>query len=77
MQQFHIVPVALLAKAAEAVEVLAYLGGGDLHQPGAYDFSYHYEGIATVNVHLGDSLMTLSYLMTHMDSEGKQPNTLR
>ena len=43
----------------------------------SYDFSYHYEGIATVNVHMGDSLMTLSYLMTHMDSEGKQPNTLR
>lgn len=43
----------------------------------SYDFSYFYQGIATVNVHLGDSLLTLSYLMTHLDSEGKQPNTLR
>ena len=43
----------------------------------SFDFAYHYEGIATVNVHLGDSLLTLSYLMTHMDEEGKQPTTLR
>lgn len=42
----------------------------------SYDFAHHYQGIATVNVHLGDSLLTLSYLMTHLDEEGKQPNTL-
>ncbi len=43
----------------------------------SYDFAYHYDNIATVNVHLGDSIMTLSYLVTHMDEEGKQPTTLR
>ena len=31
----------------------------------------------TVNVPLGHSIMTLSYLVTHMDEEGKQPTTLR
>lgn len=43
----------------------------------SYDFAYHYDSIVTVNVHLGDSIMTLSYLVTHMDEEGKQPTTLR
>ena len=43
----------------------------------SYDFAYHYDSIVTVNVHLGDSIMTLSYLVTHMDEEGKQPSTLR
>ena len=43
----------------------------------SYDFSFYYDNIATVNVHLGDSIMTLSYLVTHLDQEGKQPNTLR
>lgn len=43
----------------------------------SYDFSYYYDNIATVNVHMGDSIMTLSYLVSHMHEEGRQPNTLR
>ena len=43
----------------------------------SYDFSYYYDNIATVNVHMGDSIMTLSYLVSHMHEVGRQPNTLR
>ncbi len=42
----------------------------------SYDFACLHDNITTVNVHLGDSAMTLSYLMNHMDEEG-QTNTLR
>lgn len=30
-----------------------------------FDFKCHYENVAVVNVHLGDSLLTLSYLANH------------
>lgn len=33
----------------------------------SYDFNFHHEGVKVVNVHLRDSLMTLSYMVTHMD----------
>lgn len=42
----------------------------------SYDFAHRCQGVATVNVHLGDSLLTLSYLMTHLDDEKRQTNTL-
>lgn len=63
--------------AASLAERLVAAGIVGFWNFSSFDFSYHYDGIATVNVHLGDSLLTLSYLMTHMDSEGKQPTTLR
>lgn len=63
--------------AAELADRLVAAGIVGFWNFSSFDFAYHYEGIATVNVHLGDSLLTLSYLMTHMDEEGKQPTTLR
>lgn len=41
----------------------------------SYDFAHHYQGIAVVNIHLGDSLLTLSYLMAHLNEEGSQAGT--
>lgn len=63
--------------AAQLADRLVSAGITGFWNFSSYDFAYYYSGIATVNVHLGDSIMTLSYLVTHMDEEGKQPNTLR
>ena len=63
--------------AAEMAEDLISWGIVGFWNFSSYDFSFYDDNIATVNVHLGDSIMTLSYLVTHLDQEGKQPNTLR
>lgn len=63
--------------AAELADRLVEAGIVGYWNFSSYDFAYHYDNIATVNVHLGDSIMTLSYLVTHMDEEGRQPTTLR
>lgn len=34
-----------------------------------YDFSVRHPGVVVENVHLGDSLMTLSYMVKHLDEE--------
>lgn len=33
----------------------------------SYDFSIHHKNVVSVNVHLGDSVMTLSYFIKHLD----------
>ena len=63
--------------AAQLADRLVKLGIVGFWNFSSYDFSFYYDDIATVNVHLGDSIMTLSYLVTHLDGEGKSPNTLR
>ena len=63
--------------AAQLADRLVELGIVGFWNFSSYDFSFYYDDIATVNVHLGDSIMTLSYLVTHLDGEGKSPNTLR
>ena len=65
------------ASAAQLAGRLVKLGIVGFWNFSSYDFSFYYDNIATVNVPLGDSIMTLSYLVTHLDQEGKQPNTLR
>ncbi len=35
----------------------------------SFDFTYKYEHVKSVNMHLGDSLMTLSYMVSHMEDE--------
>lgn len=65
------------SSAAQLADRLVNAGIRGFWNFSSYDFPYHYDNIATVNVHLGDSIMTLSYLMTHMDDKGKQPTTLR
>lgn len=35
----------------------------------SYDFTYHHSNVIAVNMHLGDSLMTLSYMLNHMNNE--------
>ena len=63
--------------AAQLADRLVELGIVGFWNFSSYDFSFYYDDIATVNVHLGDSIMTLSYLVTHLDGESKSPNTLR
>ena len=63
--------------AAQLADRLVNLGIVGFWNFSSFDFSCHYEGISTVNVHLGDSIMTLSYLVSHMGSQEKQPSTLR
>lgn len=37
-----------------------------------YDFTYSYEHVSAVNVHLGDSLLTLSYLVNHKENKEEE-----
>jgi redox-sensing transcriptional repressor len=47
--------------ASEIVERLISLGVSGFWNFSHFDISYHYPGVLVENVHLGDSLMTLSY----------------
>lgn len=40
-----------------------------------YDFSVKYPGVVIENVHLGDSLMTLSYLVKNLNGKEESPDT--
>lgn len=57
------------AAAAELADTLVELGIVGFWNFSSYDFSYSHENIKVVNVHLGDSVMTLSYKVSHMDEE--------
>ena len=67
------VPTEAAAKLADRLIRAGIVGFWNFS---SYDFACLHDNITTVNVHLGDSAMTLSYLMNHMDEEG-QTNTLR
>ncbi len=41
----------------------------------SYDFTQNHQGVTAVNVHLGDSVMTLSYLIKHMDGFQEEAET--
>ncbi|MEG1686655.1 MAG: redox-sensing transcriptional repressor Rex [Angelakisella sp.] len=55
------------AAAAELADKLVGLGIVGFWNFSSYDFTYHHEQVKVVNVHLSDSIMTLSYLVSHLD----------
>lgn len=57
------------ASAAELADRLVELGIVGFWNFSSYDFSYSHENVTAVNVHLGDSIMTLSYKVSHMEDE--------
>ena len=62
------------ASAAELADTLVSLGIKGIWNFSSYDFSRFSDTLKVVNVHLSDSIMTLSYLVTH-DDEQNIPNT--
>ncbi len=58
--------------AAQLADKLVSLGIIGFWNFSSYDFTYSYDNVACVNMHLGDSLMTLSYMVSHIDEEAKQ-----
>ena len=53
--------------AAELANKLIELGIVGFWNFSSFDFTYSNENVKAVNVHLGDSIMTLSYMVSHMD----------
>ncbi|MEG1389132.1 MAG: redox-sensing transcriptional repressor Rex [Angelakisella sp.] len=58
--------------AAELADTLVDLGIVGFWNFSSYDFSYSHENIKVVNVHLSDSIMTLSYKVTHLNVVGEE-----
>lgn len=56
------------AAAEEIADRLINLGIVGFWNFSSYDFSFKNDSISVVNVHLRDSLMTLSYLVTHREN---------
>jgi redox-sensing transcriptional repressor len=61
------------AAAPELVEKLISLGVKGFWNFSHYDFSVKYKDIVVENVHLGDSLMTLSYMVKNMPENVEEP----
>jgi AT-rich DNA-binding protein len=57
--------------APQLVERLVKLGVIGFWNFSHYDFSVKYPDVAVENVHLGDSLMTLSYLVKNISGDGE------
>lgn len=60
------IPTAAAASLADKLVELGIVGFWNFS---SYDFGFAHEGVKVVNVHLSDSIMTLSYLVTHMDED--------
>ncbi len=56
-------------EAEKLAETLVSLGIDAFWNFSGYDFTYRFENVSAVNVHLGDSLLTLSYLVNHRDED--------
>ena len=56
-------------EAEKLAETLVDLGISAFWNFSGYDFTYRFEDVNAVNVHLGDSLLTLSYHVTHRDDD--------
>lgn len=52
-------------EAEKMADTLVALGIEAFWNFSGYDFTYSYDHISAVNVHLGDSLLTLSYMANH------------
>ena len=57
------------AAAAQLADRLVKLGIVGFWNFSSYDFTYSYDNVVAVNMHLGDSLMTLSYMVSHLEEE--------
>lgn len=57
------------AAAAEMADKLVGLGIVGFWNFSSYDFRFSHGHVKAVNVHLADSVMTLSYLVSHMDED--------
>ncbi len=57
------------AAAAQLADRLVKLGIVGFWNFSSYDFTYSYDNVVAVNMHLGDSLMTLSYMVGHLEEE--------
>lgn len=55
------------AAAGELADLLVTLGIVGFWNFSSYDFAIKYEDVSVVNMHLSDSIMTLSYLVTHRE----------
>jgi len=58
------------AAAAELADKFISLGIVGFWNFSSYDFSYSYDNVSVVNVYLGDSMMTLSYMINHNKMPG-------
>ena len=62
----HMAVVCIPRDAAEEMaDTLVNAGIRSFWNFSSYDFRLKYENLPSVNVHLGDSLLTLSYLVNH------------
>lgn len=55
--------------AAAMADTLVSLGIVGFWNFSSYDFSFSHDNVAVANVHLSDSIMTLSYKVTHLEEE--------
>ena len=58
--------------AEQMAETLVESGIRSFWNFSSYDFKLKYEEYPSVNVHLGDSLLTLSYLVNHPKGEPQE-----
>lgn len=58
--------------AEEMADILVECGIRSFWNFSSYDFRLKYENLPSVNVHLGDSLLTLSYLVNHPKGEPQE-----
>lgn len=69
----HMAVVCIPRDAAEQMaETLVESGIRSFWNFSSYDFKLKYEEYPSVNVHLGDSLLTLSYLVNHPKGEPQE-----
>ena len=69
----HMAVVCIPRDAAEELaETLVDAGIRSFWNFSSYDFRLKYEDLPSVNVHLGDSLLTLSYLVNHPKGEPQE-----
>lgn len=60
------VPTAAAAQMADRLVELGIIGFWNFS---SYDFSFTHEHVKVVNVHLSDSVMTLSYMVSHAEEK--------
>lgn len=60
------------AAAAELADMLVELGIVGIWNFSSYDFRLRHEQLKVASVHLSDSIMTLSYMVTHLDEDNSQ-----
>lgn len=59
-------------EAERMADTLVELGIDAFWNFSSYDFTYSYDHVSAVNVHLGDSLLTLAYMVNHPKTGSKE-----